>query len=49
RINPCGYAGMEMTQMRQWVDTATPDNIRPVLLKNFLALLNNSTYEYIAA
>ncbi len=38
-----------MTQMRQWVDTATPDNIRPVLLKNFLALLNNSTYEYIAA
>lgn len=41
RINPCGYAGMEMTQMRQWVDTATPDNIRPVLLKNVLALLNN--------
>ena len=49
RINPCGYAGMEMTQMRQWVDTATPDNIRPVLLNNFLALLNNPTYEYIAA
>ena len=49
RINPCGYAGMEMTQVRQWVDTATPDNIRPVLLKNFLALLNNPTYEYIAA
>ena len=35
RINPCGYAGMEMTQMRQWVATATPENIRPVLLKNF--------------
>ena len=49
RINPCGYAGMEMTQVRQWVDTATPDNIRPVLLKNFLALLNNPTYEYIPA
>ncbi|MDN4981324.1 lipoyl(octanoyl) transferase LipB [Enterobacter hormaechei] len=49
RINPCGYAGMEMTQMRQWVDTATPENIRPVLLKNFLALLNNPGYEYIAA
>ena len=32
RINPCGYAGMEMTQMRQWVATATPENIRPVLL-----------------
>ncbi|EHF4995398.1 MULTISPECIES: lipoyl(octanoyl) transferase LipB [Enterobacter] len=49
RINPCGYAGMEMTQMRQWVATATPENIRPVLLKNFLALLNNPDYEYIAA
>ncbi|EMI8350972.1 lipoyl(octanoyl) transferase LipB [Enterobacter hormaechei] len=49
RINPCGYAGMEMTQVRQWVDSDTPDNIRPVLLKNFLALLNNPTYEYIPA
>ena len=49
RINPCGYAGMEMTQVRQWVDTATPDNIRPVLLKNFLALLNNPAHEYIPA
>lgn len=49
RINPCGYAGMEMTQLRQWVDTATPENIRPVLLKKFLALLNNPDYEYIAA
>ncbi|WP_096204696.1 lipoyl(octanoyl) transferase LipB [Enterobacter hormaechei] len=49
RINPCGYAGMEMTQMRQWVDTATPENIRPVLLKKFLALLNKPDYEYIAA
>lgn len=49
RINPCGYAGMEMTQMRQWVETATPDNIRPVLLNNLLALLNNPPYEYIPA
>ena len=49
RINPCGYAGMEMTQMRQWVATATPDIIRPVLLKNFLALLNNPPHEYIPA
>ena len=49
RINPCGYAGLELRQMRLGVVTATPDNIRPVLLKNFLALLNNPTYEYIAA
>ncbi|ENE7662133.1 lipoyl(octanoyl) transferase LipB [Enterobacter roggenkampii] len=49
RINPCGYAGMEMTQMRQWVETATPDTIRPELLKNVLALLNNPPHEYIPA
>ena len=49
RINPCGYAGMEMAQMRQWVDTATPDIIRPVLLNKFLALLNNPPHEYIPA
>lgn len=49
RINPCGYTGMEMTQMCQWVATATPDIIRPVLLKNFLALLNNPPHEYIPA
>lgn len=49
RINPCGYAGMEMTQVCQWVDSATPDNIRPVLLRNVLALLNNPPHEYIPA
>ncbi|HDR2162643.1 TPA: lipoyl(octanoyl) transferase LipB [Enterobacter cancerogenus] len=49
RINPCGYPGMEMTQMRQWVQTATPDIIRPVLLNKFLALLNNPPHEYIPA
>ena len=49
RINPCGYAGMEMTQVRHWVETATPETIRPVLLKNVLALLNNPPHEYISA
>ncbi|UOZ19559.1 lipoyl(octanoyl) transferase LipB [Enterobacter asburiae] len=49
RINPCGYAGMEMTQIRQWDETATPEHIRPVLLKQMLALLNNPPYEYIPA
>ncbi|BFT80357.1 lipoyl(octanoyl) transferase LipB [Enterobacter pseudoroggenkampii] len=49
RINPCGYAGMEITQMRQWVEAATPEHIRPVLLKNVLALLNNPPHEYIPA
>ncbi|MFJ3290724.1 lipoyl(octanoyl) transferase LipB [Enterobacter asburiae] len=49
RINPCGYAGMEMAQVRHWVETATPETIRPVLLKNVLALLNNPPHEYISA
>lgn len=49
RINPCGYAGMEMTQMQQWVENVTPDIIRPSLVSNLLALLNNPPHEYIPA
>lgn len=47
RINPCGYAGMEMTQVQQWKADATPDNISPLLVSHFLALLNNPPHEYI--
>ncbi|EHC75555.1 Octanoate-N-octanoyltransferase, partial [Salmonella enterica subsp. enterica serovar Mississippi str. A4-633] len=39
RINPCGYAGMEMTKITQWKEDATTDNIAPRLLANILALL----------
>ncbi|MRS13992.1 lipoyl(octanoyl) transferase LipB [Enterobacteriaceae bacterium RIT691] len=49
RINPCGYAGMEMTQMQCWAAEAKPENISPVLVANFLALLNNPPHKYIAA
>ncbi|WP_407435399.1 lipoyl(octanoyl) transferase LipB [Lelliottia sp.] len=49
RINPCGYAGMEMTQMCQWVETATPGIIGPLLVSKLLALLNNPPHEYIPA
>ena len=49
RINPCGYAGMEMTQMQYWHADAKPENISPVLVSQFLALLNNPPHEYIAA
>lgn len=41
RINPCGYAGMEMTQMRQWLPEATPETVAPRLVANLLALLNH--------
>ncbi|ANG92009.1 lipoyl(octanoyl) transferase LipB [Enterobacteriaceae bacterium 155047] len=49
RINPCGYAGMEMVQMSQWVESVTPDIIQPVLVSKFLARLNNPPSEYINA
>lgn len=49
RINPCGYAGMEMTQMCQWVENATPGIISPLLVSKLLALLNNPPHEYILA
>ncbi|MGO3413541.1 lipoyl(octanoyl) transferase LipB [Kluyvera intermedia] len=49
RINPCGYAGMEMAQVSQWDSAAKPENISPILVSQFLALLNNPPHEYIAA
>lgn len=49
RINPCGYAGMEMVKMSQWVESVTPDIIQPVLVSKFLARLNNPPSEYINA
>lgn len=49
RINPCGYAGLEMTQVRHWKQDAKPENIAPLLVAQFLALLNNPPHEYIHA
>ncbi|MFP2238107.1 lipoyl(octanoyl) transferase LipB [Pseudescherichia vulneris] len=49
RINPCGYAGMEMTQMQHWVPDVQPENISPLLVSHFLALLNNPPHKYITA
>ncbi len=46
RINPCGYAGMEMTQMRQW-QPAAPETVAPRLVANLLALLNHPPHEYL--
>ncbi|WP_455811730.1 lipoyl(octanoyl) transferase LipB [Pseudomonas graminis] len=35
RINPCGYAGMEMTQLAALTASVTPADIQPLLIKNF--------------
>lgn len=47
RINPCGYAGMEMAQVKDWVADATTASIEPLLVRHFLTLLNNPPHEYI--
>ncbi|MBV7403976.1 lipoyl(octanoyl) transferase LipB [Enterobacter sp. ENT03] len=47
RINPCGYAGMEMAQLSQWAPDATTDNTGPRLVANFLNLLNNPPHQHI--
>lgn len=49
RINPCGYAGMEMTQVSQLTENIEVDKIRPILVQQFLALLNNASHQYIGA
>ncbi len=49
RINPCGYAGMEMTQVSQLAANTDMDKIRTILVQQFLALLNNPPYQYISA
>ncbi|MGJ7471430.1 lipoyl(octanoyl) transferase LipB [Kosakonia cowanii] len=49
RINPCGYAGMEMTQVSKLVENANMDKIRTILIQHFLALLNNPPHQYMSA
>lgn len=48
RINPCGYAGMEMVQVSDLLPDATVDRVQPLLVRHFLALLNNPPVENIS-
>lgn len=48
RINPCGYAGMEMTQVSQWAPDATPMQLAPRLVENMMKLLDNAPYRWLA-
>lgn len=45
-INPCGYAGMEMTQVSHFVENITPADVQPRLVANLIALLNHPPYIY---
>lgn len=42
RINPCGYAGMQMTQLSDLCPGITAEDVQPVLVRNFLHLLGYS-------
>ncbi|MDP1159890.1 octanoyltransferase, partial [Klebsiella variicola] len=46
RINPCGSAGLEMTQMRQGQPEVTPETVAPRRVANLLALLNHPPHQY---
>lgn len=40
RINPCGYAGMQMTQLSELAPGVTLEDTAPVLVSTFMQLLN---------
>lgn len=46
RINPCGYAGLEMTQVSDLQPGCTISDIQPHLIDHLLALLGNPSYTY---
>ncbi|WP_140918084.1 lipoyl(octanoyl) transferase LipB [Limnobaculum xujianqingii] len=39
RINPCGYAGMQMTQVKQLTESVRFEHVHPVLIQEFTQLL----------
>ncbi|QHM70246.1 lipoyl(octanoyl) transferase LipB [Mixta intestinalis] len=43
RINPCGYAGLEMTQLSAFRASVTPDEVQPLLVEKFLQQLQIET------
>lgn len=47
RINPCGYAGLEMTQVSELRAGTSLNDIQPILINSFVQLLNNPPTEYI--
>jgi len=49
RINPCGYAGLEMTQVKDLKPGMTVADIQPRLVSKLIELLDNPRTEYIHA
>jgi lipoyl(octanoyl) transferase len=46
RINPCGYAGMQMTQLSQLQPRVTPADVRPRLVQHFARLSGFTQLEW---
>ncbi|PKH20514.1 octanoyltransferase [Enterobacterales bacterium CwR94] len=46
RINPCGYAGMQMTQLSALRPGVTLAEVQPVLIAQFVRLLNIAEWRY---
>lgn len=47
RINPCGYAGLEMTQVSTLRPGVSLEDIQPLLINKFIDLLNNPPIKYL--
>ncbi|HEY3590867.1 MAG TPA: lipoyl(octanoyl) transferase LipB [Buttiauxella sp.] len=46
RINPCGYAGLEMTQVSALRPGVSLEDVQPLLINKFIELLNNPPIKY---
>ena len=46
RINPCGYAGMQMTQLSQLQPGVTPADVQPRLVQHFARLTGFTQLEW---
>lgn len=46
RINPCGYAGMEMTQVSHFAEKITLEDIQPRLVRHLVTLLGEPPFTY---
>jgi lipoyl(octanoyl) transferase len=49
RINPCGYAGLEMTQVSSLRAGTSVEDVQPLLINKFIELLNNPPVKYLPA
>ncbi|WP_435947565.1 lipoyl(octanoyl) transferase LipB [Dryocola sp. BD586] len=49
RINPCGYAGLEMTQVKDLKPGMTVADVQPRLISKLLELLDNPAFEYVSS